>query len=96
MASRDFAGLHQISAGVGRGQIDQGYKPVLRLGAETHLSLLRIWSLCQAKHGDWVGNRSLPCSRLHLFSDETSHWNAVNKPFFDTGGLWDRLFAQSR
>jgi ABC-type sulfate transport system substrate-binding protein len=23
-------------------------------------------------------------------------WNAVNKTFFDNGGLWDRLFAQSR
>jgi sulfate transport system substrate-binding protein len=23
-------------------------------------------------------------------------WDAVNKTFFDNGGLWDRLFAQSR
>ena len=23
-------------------------------------------------------------------------WEAVNKTFFDNGGLWDRLFAQSR
>jgi sulfate transport system substrate-binding protein len=23
-------------------------------------------------------------------------WTAVNKTFFDNGGLWDRLFAQSR
>lgn len=27
---------------------------------------------------------------------EFGGWNAVNKSFFDNGGLWDRLFAKSR
>jgi sulfate transport system substrate-binding protein len=27
---------------------------------------------------------------------EFGGWDAVNKTFFDNGGLWDRLFAQSR